>query len=128
MMTEDEFDALMRSRSFGTRDAINAEAKMLRGTTLLSTLGVALWGRTEGDLARQLLKPHPELPPGFALPDFLELLHVCEQIVSALSATREMSGLAHLTPRTISVGTDSWTVEEARCELVRRSIDYLENH
>lgn len=101
---------------------------MLRGMTLLSTLGVALWGSTESDLRRQLLKSHPELPPGFELPDFRELLYVCAQIVSALSATREMTGLAHLAPRTISVGTDRWTVEEARCELVRRSINYLENH
>ena len=129
-MTEDEFDSLMRSRRpYGTKDAMNAEAKMLHGMTLMSTLGTALWGKTDDDMRRQLLKPHPEIPVGFDLPDFQELLHVCNQVVSAVSAIHKAAGEAHLLTwsRSIVVGSESFTVLEARCELVRRAIEYLEN-
>jgi hypothetical protein len=130
-MTEDEFDALMRARRpYGTKDAVNAEAKIRHGITLMSTLGVALWGKTDDDLRHQLAKPYPEIPPGFDLSDFRDLLHVCAQEVSAVSALHKTAGLEHLLPwsRTIVVGSESFTVLEARCELVRRAIDYLENH
>ncbi len=129
-MTEDEFDSLMRSRSYGTQDATNAEAQILHGMTLLSTLGVALWGKTDGDLQHQLRRPHPEIPPGFDVSDFRKLLRVCAQVVSADAVSATQAGLGHLVPwsRTIVVGSESFTVLEARCEIVRRAIDYLENH
>lgn len=130
-MTEDEFDALLRSRRpYGTDDAVNAEAKILHGMTLLSTLGTALWGKTDDDLRRQLLKPHPEIPAGFDLSDFQELLHVCMQQASVVSAIHKTAGLEHLLPwsRTIVVGSESFTVLEAHCEVVRRAIEYLGNH
>ena len=129
-MTEDEFDSLMRSqRSFGTNDAVNAEAQMLRGMTLLSTLGVALWGKTESEAQHQLLKSHPEIPLGFGLADFRELLRVCAQMVEATNVIHKSMGLSHLVPhsQTIVVGSESFTLLEARCEIVRRVIDYLEN-
>jgi hypothetical protein len=128
-MTEEEFDSLMKSRSFGTEDARRAEAQILHGMTLLSTLGVALWGKTNNNLQQQLLKPHPEIPAGFDLPDFQELLLTCAQMSSAFSAVQKATGLAHLIPlsQTIHVGGESFTLWEARCEIVRRAIDYLEN-
>lgn len=129
-MTEDEFDAFVRSqRSYGTKDARNAEAKILHGMTLLSTLGTALWGTTDDDLRQQLLKPHPEIPAGFDLSEFEDLLHVCIQNASAVSAIHKTAGLEHLLPwsRTIVVGSESFTVLEARCEVVRRAIEYLRN-
>jgi hypothetical protein len=128
-MTEDEFDSLMRSRSFGTDDAKLAEAQMLRGMTLLSTLGVALWGKAESEAQRQLLKSHPEIPPGFALADFRELLRVCAQMLEANNAIHKSMGLSHLLPhsQTIVVGSERFTLWEARCEIVRRAVSYLEN-
>jgi hypothetical protein len=136
-MTEEEFDSFMQRRSFGTEDARRAEAQMSRGMALLATLGVALWGKTEGDLHRQLLKPYPAIPSGFDLPDFRELLRVSAQIISAISVTRKRAGWSHLfaASQTIFVGTQGSTVLEARYEvwaaryeIVRRAIEYLERH
>lgn len=128
-MTEDEFDALIRSRSFRTNDAINTETQILHGMTLISTLGVALWGKTEDDLKRQLLKPHPEIPPGFDLADFRKLLHTCAQMAAAITGIQKVTGRAHMAPwsNSIQVGSEGFTVLEARCEVVRRVIDYLEH-
>ncbi|HKD80258.1 MAG TPA: hypothetical protein VKH81_11240 [Candidatus Angelobacter sp.] len=127
-MTEDEFDALMRARSYGTKDATRAEDQIRHGMTLLTTLGTALWGTSEGDAQRQLLKSHPEIPAGFDLADFRELLRVTAQTVSAFADTHKGIGLSHLVPwsRTIVAGTQKFTLWEARCEIVRRAIDYLE--
>jgi hypothetical protein len=130
-MTEEEFDSFMQGRSFGTEDARRAEAQMSRGMTLLATLGVALWGKTEGDLHRQLLKPYPAIPSGFDLPDFRELLRISAQIISSISVAQKMPGWSHLPPafsQTIFVDTKGFTVWEARCEIVRRAIEYLEKH
>ncbi len=62
-MKEEEFDALMQGRPFGTEDAMRAEAQLRR----IFTIGAALWGRTSDDLQRQLLASHPEIPPDIAL-------------------------------------------------------------
>ena len=69
-MNEEDFDLLMQGRPYGTEDALRADAQLQR----LFTLRAALWGRTPDDLQRQLLAPHPEIPPGIALPDLQELL------------------------------------------------------
>jgi hypothetical protein len=124
-MTEDEFDSLMRARPFRTEDTRRAEAQMLRGTALLTTLGASLWGKTDDDLRRQLLRPYPAIPPGFGVRDLHDLLHVTAQMLSAISA---MVGLSHLfdTSTRIVVDAESYTLWEARCEIVRRAIEYLE--
>jgi hypothetical protein len=124
-MTEEEFDSLMRARSFGTEDARRLETQMLRGTALLATLGASLWGKTDDDLRRQLLRSYPAIPPGFGVHDLHELLHVTAQMITAISA---MVGLSHLfdtSPR-IVVHAQSYTLWEARCEIVRRAIEHLE--
>jgi hypothetical protein len=127
-MDENEFNSLMQARTFGTEDAKRADAAMRRSMTLSATLGATLWGRTSGDLERQLLAPYPEIPSGFALCDFRELLRVSAQMISALEATQKMAGLSHLglSAPTIFVGTQGFTQWEARCEIVRRAIEYLE--
>jgi hypothetical protein len=126
-MTEEEFDALMQARPFGTADALQAEAQMRRRMALAATLGVALWGKTSGDLQQQLLKPYPELPSGYDLSDFRELLDISVEMVSAILATQKMAGLSPLVSSpTFFVGTQSFTLWEARCEVVRRAIEYLE--
>jgi hypothetical protein len=68
-MDEEEFDALMKSQPFGTKDAMQPDARL----RLCSTLGIALWGRSHEDLQRQPLVPYPQIRSGFALADFQEL-------------------------------------------------------
>lgn len=127
-MTEDEFDALMRARSFGTKDAIRAEDRLHRGMTLLTTLGRALWGTDESDAQHQLLRSLPEIPAGFDLTDFQELQRIAVLMASESAGTLKALGLSHLAPwsRTIVAGTQKLTLWEARCEIVRRAIDYME--
>ena len=121
-MNEEEFDSSVGSRPFGTADAVEAEARMRR----CIALGVALWGRNSDDLQRQLLAPHPQIPSGFVLSDFLNLQqHV--QTISAASADPRFAWLPRsvLSPPAILVGTEAFTTWEARCEVVRRAVEYL---
>ena len=123
-MNEEEFDALMQDRPFGTGDAMRAEAQLRR----IFTLGAALWGRISDDLQRQLQAPHPEIPPSISLPDLRELLRSVEIMLAAFHD--EKSALASisiaLSSPTISIGQQQFTAWEARCEIVRRAIKYLE--
>ena len=127
-MDEEEFDALMKLRPFGTEDAMHWYAQIRGDIGLGMTLGSALWGGTSEDLQRQLLAPHPEIPSGFDLADFRKLLHWTAQMSSAVLAVQRMRGLspAVLPPAAVFVGTHGFTMWEARCEIVRRAIDYLE--
>jgi hypothetical protein len=126
-MEEEEFDSLMRSRPFGSKDAMMADALLRRRMTL----GIALWGSTLDDLRRQLLAPSPEIPPGFQLADFMELERSAHEILGGLSDPRFASlSQSHLafSSHTIVVGIQRFTAWEARCEIVRRAIEYLEKH
>ena len=121
-MNEEEFDSSMGSRSFGTADAMEADARMRR----CAALGVALWGRTSDDLQHQLFTPYPQIPSGFDLSDFLNLQqHV--QTISAASADPRFAWLPRsvLYSQTIVIGSDRFTTWEARCEIVRRAVEYL---
>jgi hypothetical protein len=122
-MDEEEFDASFHLLPFGRVDATRADAQFRRRTAL----GVALWGRNAGDLQRQLLAPYPEIPSGFDLAEFRDLLRSAEGISTVLSDP----GRAWLLPLArssaiISVGTQRFTEWEARCEILRRAIEYLE--
>jgi len=104
-----------------------ADVQLRRGMTL----GIALWGSTLDDLRRQLLAPSPEIPPGFELADFRELERSAQEILAGLSDPRFASlSQSHLafSSHTIVVGIQRFTAWEARCEIVRRAIDYLEKH
>jgi hypothetical protein len=79
-MDEAEFDAFLNLRPLGRDDVTRADAQALRSTAL----GVALWGRNSADLQRQLLAPHPEVPLGFELADFWDLLRSSQKISDAL--------------------------------------------
>jgi hypothetical protein len=85
-MDEQEFDSLFPPRPFGTAEAMGAVARLRR----CGTLGLALWGRTSDDLRRQLLAPHPEIPPGFDLEDFRELQQFAQLISSGLASSRNV--------------------------------------
>jgi hypothetical protein len=124
---EEEFDALMKSRPFSTVDVAHWEAKQRADARLVMTLGGALWGRTLEDLERQLMVAHPEIPAGFDLADFWKLLQLTSQMSSAvMAAQRRGCSSSMLSNPTISVGAQLFTAWEARCEIVRRAIDYLE--
>jgi hypothetical protein len=122
-MDEQEFDSLFR-QPFGVEDAMRADARWRRCVPL----GVALWGRTSGDLQRQLLAPHPEIPAGFDLDDFRELQRSAQIVSYGLSSRRFAGASPAWAPPTVSVGSQRFTVWEARGEVVRRAIEYLENH
>jgi len=121
-MDEQEFDSLFQ-RPFGVEDAMQADARSRRSVTL----GVALWGRTSGELRRQLLAPHPEIPPGFELDDFRELERSAQIVSYGLSRRRFALVSPAWASLSVSVGNQRFTVWEARGEVVRRAIEYLEN-
>jgi hypothetical protein len=115
-MDEEEFDALIRLKPFGTEDAKRADLQYRRGLSLTTIL----FGKTADDLRRQLLAPSPEIPEGFDLADFRAILRTTEE----LSAVMRKSGMEF---QTIVAGTQRYTEWEARCEIIRRAIEYLEN-
>lgn len=125
-MDEQEFDALFPWRPFRTKDAIEEDARWRRG----ATLGALLFGRTPDDLRRQLVASHPEIPPGYDLADFHNLERQLNMVSNALSNVRitGLSPLAFMSSATIVVGTERFSLWEARCEVVRRAIHYLENY
>jgi hypothetical protein len=86
-----------------------------------------LWGKTADDLKRQLLATRPEIPPGFDLADFRELLESTRTIAADLDKARA-AWLPRVSSRpVVFIGTQGFTLWEARCEVVRRAIEYLEN-
>jgi hypothetical protein len=115
-MDEEELDALIHLRPFGTEDAKWADPRYRRGISLATIL----WGKTADDLRRQLLRHPPEIHWGFDLADYREVQRTTEQVWAAMSGT----GLEF---ETIVVGTQRYTEWEARCEIIRRAIEYLEN-
>lgn len=123
IVDEQEFDASLYSHPFGTKDAMRLEAQARRN----AALGIALWGRNAAELQRQLLAPHPEIPAGFDLADFRRLLRSARGISDALGDPRHtrLHSWAH-TSATIFAGSQQLTEWEARCEVVRRAIEYLE--
>jgi hypothetical protein len=126
-MNEEEFDSLMERHSWGTKDAQRTEAQWRHRAKLAATLGAALWGNTLGDLRRQLLAPRPEIPSGFDLADLRELLVSTQTIAAALNNPRGSWLPPHLSLPAISIGHEHLTVWEARCAIVRRAIESLED-
>jgi hypothetical protein len=126
---EEELSAFMNLRPWGTGDTAQWEAQSCSNAKLVMTLGPALWGSTPEDLQRQLRASHPDIPPGVDLADLRELLQWATQVNSALVVLQRMRGLhpSVLSSPPLYVGTQHLTVWKARCEIVRRAIDYLEN-
>jgi hypothetical protein len=115
-MDEEEFEAFLQPRPFGTEEAKRADLQYRRSISLAATV----WSKTADDLRRQLLAPSPEIPPGFGLADFEDLLRITEQLTAAMSRMAFAS-------EAIVIGTQRYTEWEARCEIIRRAIKYLEN-
>jgi hypothetical protein len=112
---------MMQSRPFERKDAIQVDVQLRR----CITLAIALRGRTLDDLQRRLLAPSPEIPSGFDLADFRELQRRAQAISAGFS---ESQFVLLLSSQAIFVGAQRFTEWEARCEIVRRAIEYLENH
>ena len=127
-MDEQEFDVLFQ-RPFGREDFERAEAGLGR----CGTLAAVLFGRTPEDLRRQLVASHPEIPSGFALADFRDLERHAQTISGLALSGSSNPRLPWLSPwltqfasASITVDGERYTVWEARCEIVRRAIEYLE--
>jgi hypothetical protein len=116
-MDERESDWLAQLRPYGRENAMRAER--------CTRLALVLWGGTPDDLRRQLLAPSPELPPGFDLSDFRQLMRRSAPVESNNS---RYAWASPSPPPTILVGSQRFTLWEARYEIVRRAIEYLESH
>ena len=128
-MDEQEFDALFQ-RPFGRADFQRADAQWGRSATLAS----ALFGRTPEDLRRQLVASRPEIPSGFDLSDFRALERHVQTISGLVLSGSSNPRMAWLSPwltqfasAIITVDGQRYTAWEARCEIVRRAIEYLES-
>jgi hypothetical protein len=128
-MDEQEFDALFQ-RPFGRADFQRADAQWGRSATLAS----ALFGRTPEDLRRQLVAAHPQIASGFELADFRDLERHVQTISGLVLSGSSNQRMAWLSPwltkfasDNIAIGGQRYTVWEARCEIVRRAIEYLES-
>jgi hypothetical protein len=123
-MDEQEFDSFRQLRPFRTEEAKQVDLRLRRSRAL----AVRLWGETVDDLKRQLEAPHPEIPSGFDLADFRELEQTTKLVVAAMKSPRNglVSCMTFVAARfVVGTQTSEW---EARCEIVRRAIEYLENH
>jgi len=123
-MDEEEFLSTHTLRSFGSADAARADARARR----LTRTALALWGRA-GDLERQLEPPHPRVPEWIELSDLRELReslgrfpNLDEPRYACLSSS---SAFAAFWLATVRVGGQLLTPLQARCEIVRRAIEYL---
>ncbi len=125
-MDEADFDSSTNWRPFEAADTSRFEAQAGRCTSL----AIALWGKTSGDLQRQLQAPYPAIPAGFELTDFRKLQHWVQSMIATCFGDPRFSWLPRsiLSTSTISVGIQRLTEGEARLALVRRAIDYRENH
>lgn len=118
-MDEENYFESRNWRPFGTEDAARIEAQLRR----FSALGMALWGQRSENLERQLQLRHPEIPAGFELTDFQELLKFMD-FTNRHSWARTWPEFT----QTVSVGTEELTLWEARREIVIRAIEFLEKH
>jgi 16S rRNA G1207 methylase RsmC len=123
-MNEEEFDSLAAWQPYRAAEARRMEAQMARH----AALAVALWGGTSADLERQLSGRYPAIPSGFALTEYRELHRSAKKMAAAMGGPQSAwsSRWAH-SSWVISVGAQRYTAWEAKSEIVRRVIEYLEN-
>jgi hypothetical protein len=124
-LDEQAFDSLMQSRQlrpFGTEDAKQVDLRFRRS----NALAIKLWGRTPDELRRQLAAPWPEIPSGFDLADFQELQENTARFVAVMQGHKLMSRMISVS-KTVVVGDQRYTEWEARFEILRRVIEYLES-
>jgi len=119
-MDEHEFDSRFPMRPFESGDALKRAGRT-------AALGAKLWGMTPDHLQRQLLASTPATPAGFDLDDYRNLQRLAEMALRDVTTSGPRHPLASLGTTVILAGTQRYTVLEARCEIVRRAIERLEN-
>jgi hypothetical protein len=122
-MDEDEFDAWPGLRPFDDQAAKNVERIMM--------VAAKLWGATPEFLEQQLRAPVPEIPSDFDLADFRTLERHAQTdliIFKRKGPGYSWGPFRFLMDADIIVGSDHFTWLEARCEIVRRAIEFLENN
>jgi len=119
-MNEDEFFANSQMRPWQREEVANQER--------IWGLAAALWGDAD-HLKRQLLAPSPSIPEGFDLTDLRRLeglARFCLRLTDSASpwTASKLAWLLRMGRPTeeIVIGTDRYTVFEARYEIVRRAI------
>jgi hypothetical protein len=123
-MDEHDFDALREWRSFKSSDVRRVER--------LGMFALGLWGRTLEDLHRQLAADHPALPPGCDLADLRRLFGQAQSVLAVYTKETMDHNTRIFVDRflrphdVIVVGTQRFTPWEARCEVARRAIVWLE--
>ena len=123
-MDEQEFDALFSSRPFGTQYALRKDAR----ASLCHAGHSALW---QG--SRRSSPSTPRIPSGntgrLRLADFHDLQRHLEMVTAALNNPRNswLSPLGTAAFGLIEVGSQQLSIWEARIEILRRAIRYLEN-
>jgi hypothetical protein len=127
-MDEEDLDNLLL-QPLDHLELTKIDAGMLRPATLAQ----ALWGTTRLDLERQLLALHPAVPPTFDLADYRALERSTQRVLMLLQNravarlfARMTSNLFAATNPPVVIGSIKYTEIEARHEIVRRAIQYLE--
>src|SRR5579884_333474 len=124
-MEEHEFDSLREWRPFGTQEAGAAAARMGQ----CATLAVALWGTTREDLEQRLRARTPVITAGDEPADLWALYDQARKLAAAFENPANTWLPQHLRDGSamIVVGAERFTAWQARCEIVRRAIEFLED-
>ena len=106
------------------------EGPDLKHAERIMMLAAKLWGATPEYLEQQLRAPVPEIPSDFDLADFRALERYAQ--TELISFKRKGPGYSwgpfrFLMDAEIIVGSEHFTWLEARCEIVRRAIEFLES-
>ena len=110
-MDEEELEALIGSRSFGTRDAAAWFSQARGGRISERRLGLRYGATLPPICQRQLLAPHPEVPPGVDLADLRKLLVWTQQMVAAISTVHRLRGL----PPGVRPALTEWEARSRLC-------------
>ncbi len=122
-MDEHEFDSLRDWQPFRPETLGRFEAQAGRVTGL----AVALWGNTPADLQRQLTGRYPKLPKSVDLADLHKLLAYAHRFEMLLEKNGSLWPLLRGAQATqIEVGGRLFNIWQARTEVVRRAIEFLE--
>ena len=119
-MDEHVFDSLKPWRPFSTYDSACLEVQ----SGWLTMLAKGLWGTTNENVESQLRAKYPRIPANCTIPDLRKLL----QLANVLSQSRRTFVLPKsFSSLSIAAGSQRFTTWEARREIVRRAIEFLES-
>ena len=105
-------------------DSLQYEPWDRKKSELFDALKAWLWSMSLDQLKWQLLAKSPEIPPGYGLADFVKLKRHADWVVIALKEPQFL-WISRSMP-VITLGERCFTAFEARCEIIRRAIAFLE--